>query len=120
MNKQKCIAIIWLVLLFASGLTVGVCISPQNKIGKSRALISAPEQKWIQQHQYKLISNLDLTPEQLALIDPVYQQTSKRLRDVRENMTGEIRVVVKENRQALMKILTREQIDQFRSILSSN
>ncbi|MEM9015815.1 MAG: hypothetical protein AAGC68_02290 [Verrucomicrobiota bacterium] len=119
MNKQQLIATFWLVLLFGSGLLVGMSLSPTSAkgtgIGQSRTG-KPPEQRWVEHHRNLLVSELDLTNEQLALIDPVYSRTTERLRGVRETMVGSIKEAVRSTRRDLMQILTPEQVERFKVI----
>ncbi|MEM7603329.1 MAG: hypothetical protein AAF357_18190 [Verrucomicrobiota bacterium] len=120
MNKQKVVATFWLVVLFGSGLIVGMTLSPATANGRSEPVgelysLALPEERWVQNHR-SLIAELDLSEEQLSLIDPVYERSSERLREVRETMAGSIKEVVRENRRSLMDILAPEQIESFKAI----
>lgn len=119
MNKQKYIATFWLALLFGSGLIIGMIAGPTTANGESKRRGILPEQRWIEQHRSRLINELDLTAEQLRLIEPVYAKSSGRLRKIRETMAGDIRQVVRENRRGLMEILTDKQIEHFKSLHSA-
>ncbi len=121
MNKRQFIATFWLILLFGSGLLAGLALSPTNAHGVSTMKELSgkgmlPEQRWVMHHRELLLSELDLSEEQLALVEPVYEQTSERLREVRETMLGNIKEVVRENRRGLMDVLTPEQIKRFAAI----
>lgn len=122
MNKQKILAVFWLTILFASGLLAGSVLSPTPAHADVFSMgrldrESPPENRWVEQHRQLLVSELDLTEEQLSRIDPVYERSTERLRLVRETMASSIKEVVRENRRGLIEILTPEQVTQFKAVL---
>ncbi|MFV1994934.1 MAG: hypothetical protein ACC661_05815 [Verrucomicrobiales bacterium] len=120
-KTSKFRAIFWLLLLFASGAVLGSTVSSHGGVRSgwwiSRALMATPESRWIEWRQGNLVKHLELTPEQMEILAPAFEEAESGLREVREDAVARIQRIVIDNNLAIQAVLTEDQAARFKKML---
>src|SRR5688572_15755498 len=105
-----------LVALFAAGVVVGGSVgfaaakkkdALEPVAGQKRE--QGPKRDFADKWCSKLTEDLNLTPEQVAKIKPITQQTSAELKGVHAEQNERVRAIFKASHEQIKPILTSEQ-----------
>ena len=109
-----------LVALFAAGVVVGGSVgfaaakknsAPEPVAHEKRE--QGPKRDFADKWCSKLAGDLNLTPEQVAKIKPITQQTSAELKGVHAEQNERVRAIFKASHEQIKAILTSEQLEIF-------
>jgi len=108
-----------LVALFVAGAVVGGSVGfvmakksvPQPVADQRRE--QGPKRDFADKWCSRLTEDLNLTPEQVAKIKPITQQTSAELKAIHAEQGERVRAVFKASHEQIKPILTSEQLEIF-------
>ena len=116
MMKPTRIAAMWLAVVFLAGALFGFVANTFYSQRTARASTSNPRESR-ERFVARLQKDLALTPEQLAQVRAIMDQTGQRFREVREKMDRDSQTIREEHRQQILAILTPEQQPKYKQIL---
>lgn len=121
MNRRpKRIATLYLGAVFVAGVIFGTAAYRFYAVNIAKADFQAAPlspQEYRAQAVSKLERELDLSPEQTAELQKVYDYIGERWHDVRDAMETELEAMRKERADRIMGMLTPEQQEKYRAIL---
>jgi Spy/CpxP family protein refolding chaperone len=121
MNRRpKRIATLYLGAVFAAGVIFGTAAYRFYAVNIAKADFQAAPlspQEFRAQAVSKLQRELDLSPEQTAELQKIYDYIGERFHDVRDAMETELEAMRKERADRILGILNPEQQEKYRAIL---
>ena len=104
---------LYLLLIFASGMIVGVF--GMRLYSPATAKTAAPED-WRKQYMNEMQTRLKLTPEQATQLNAIMDETKARAHQAHEAHDSALRLIKEEQSAKVRSILTDEQRPEFDKI----
>ena len=117
MMQQKRLAALYLGVVFLAGALFGAVahgLYTQRTAQASQAL--SPRQ-FRERYVARLQKDLALTPEQLAQVTAISEETGRQFQQIREKMGPDFAAIREAHRQRIMAILTPEQQPKYQKIV---
>ena len=97
----------YLAIIFIAGGAAGAVITLQSE--RDRSDRPASMEKACGRHQDKLISQLGLTPDQVARLQPVFDETAQELRNIQARAIRDTDDILRKAYQRIAEELTPDQ-----------
>lgn len=109
-RKASLSAVVYLVLVFLSGALVGAFAYRLYMVSSvsSSAALKSPEE-YRKRAIEEMTTRLHLSPEQVASIQQIYDETRQRFRELHEKQRPEFRVIENAQYQKILATLTEPQ-----------
>lgn len=118
MMKPTRLATLYLIVVFLAGALFGVVV---HTVYEQRSTRAAPNPKLFRQHYLaKLEKELSLSPEQVAQVAAILDQTGQRFREIKDRMDPEFQAIRDAQRARIMALLTPEQQPKYQKILEEH
>jgi Spy/CpxP family protein refolding chaperone len=105
------------LVLFGSGLVVGVFGARMWHERGTLALLHGDPRRFAEMVVHRLSADLDLTEEQRAKLRPIVMATARKLAEIRREQEPKIKEAMESDTKAIKAILTPEQTEKFEAIL---
>lgn len=105
------------LVLFISGLVVGVFGTRLMGERSTLALLHGDSKRFAELVVHRLSADLDLTPDQRAKLRPIVLETAKKLAEIRREQEPKIKAAMEADTKAIKTILTPEQVEKFEAML---
>lgn len=117
MKSSTLSAVVYLVLVFLSGALVGAFAYRLYMVGSvsSSSMAKNPEE-YRKRAIEEMTARLRLSPEQIASIQRVYDDTRQRFRDLHEKQRPEYRVIENDQYQRILALLTEPQRVEYQKM----
>jgi Spy/CpxP family protein refolding chaperone len=112
------LAALSLAIIFLAGALFGFVVHSYYSQRTARA--AANPQEFRVRYITRLQKDLALSPEQLAQITAILDDTSQHFREIRERMEPEFEALRVAQRQRIMAVLTPEQQPKYQKILEEH
>jgi len=117
MTRTIRVAAIYLGLAFLAGGLFGFLT---HSLYSQRPASASNPKEFRERYVARLQSNLSLTPEQLAQVTAILDDTGQRFRELRERMSPEFQAIRDAQRARIMTLLTPEQQPKYQKILEDH
>jgi len=114
MKKQTWIAALYLSLVFLAGVLFGYVI---DNLQNQRPARPGNPGQFRERYIASLQRELSLTPEQVAKVTAILDETGKRFHQLKKQMDPELQTIRQSQRQQIMAVLTAEQQPLYQKLL---
>lgn len=106
-------AVLYLILVFLSGLVAGVVGSGMYHARVVRAQRPPDRNEMLRRYREDLRARLNLTPDQVSKLDAVLEATRVRFRDLREKYGPEVRAIRDQQNDQIRALLDDRQKAEY-------
>jgi DNA anti-recombination protein RmuC len=113
MRRNTLITGLYLVLLFLSGIAVGVFGLRLYTLNSVRASVRPSPEEFRRKYVEEMRTRLKLTDDQASKLGPILDETGRQFRELREKHRPELKAIQDEQTEKIRALLTEAQQAAF-------